>query len=75
MYSAGFDKFLCRFEEEKEVVKVTLPNKALCLTANDTHVFVLTVSSDVLIIDARDLTVKSNKKLNFDATALEVCGS
>lgn len=28
LYSSGFDKFLIRYENHKEVSKVTLPNKA-----------------------------------------------
>jgi hypothetical protein len=42
VFSSGFDKLLCRFEDEKEVQKVTLPNKALCLTADESQVYVLT---------------------------------
>jgi len=60
VFSSGFDKLLCRFEDEKEVQQVTLPNKALCMSADENHVYVLTFSSDLLIIDGRNLSIKLN---------------
>jgi hypothetical protein len=75
-FSSGLDKQLTKFENDTEVAKITLPNAALCLTANENHIFVLTFSSDVLIIDARDLSIKSNKKLvGFEATSMDICGN
>jgi len=74
VFSSGFDKLLCRFEDEKETQKTVLPNKLICLEADEDSVYGLTVNSDVLVVDARTLEIKQNKKVNFSATALTVCG-
>jgi hypothetical protein len=75
VFSSGLDKLLCRFEEEKETQKATLPTKPLSLTCDENHVYVLTLQSEMIIIDARTLATKSSNKLKFDATAMEICGS
>lgn len=58
VYSSGSDMKLIRYEEGKEVAKVTLDNKALVISANETHVFVLCMHSDFVVLDAKDLSVK-----------------
>lgn len=42
-YGTDLDKVLIRFENNKEANKVTLPAVAMCLSADDAHVFVLTM--------------------------------
>lgn len=73
MFSAGFDKLLCKFENYKEISKLTLPNKVQTMHATETHIYILTWSSELLIVDVRDMTIKTNKKLNYEGTAMALC--
>jgi hypothetical protein len=61
-------------ESYEEVAKITLPNKAMVLAADDNYLYILTHSSELSILDTRDLSTKISKKLSFDATSLTVCG-
>jgi len=75
VFTSGSDKKLIRYEDGKEVAKVTLNNKALVMAANETHVYVLCMHSDFVVLDAKDLSVKSQKKFTFDATAMDICNN
>jgi hypothetical protein len=59
----------------EEVAKITLPNKAMVLAADDQYLYVLNHSSEVSILNASDLSTKLSKKLGYEATSLTVCGS
>lgn len=77
VFASGFDKVVSKFEiggNHEEVAKITLPNKAMVLAADDDQLYVLNHSSEVSILDARDLSTKLSKKLSFDATSLTICG-
>jgi hypothetical protein len=43
------------------------------MAATESHVYILTWSSELLIVDARDLSIKTNKKLAYEATAMALC--
>ncbi len=50
VYASGFDKVVSRFEiggENTEAAKVTLPNKALQITADDDHVYILNHQQEI----------------------------
>lgn len=44
------------------------------MAANDEHLFVLTNQSEILVLDAKDLSTKKQKKLTCQATAMDICG-
>lgn len=77
VFSTGFDKSLLKYsaEENKEVAKMMLPNKALTMTASDEHVYVLCMNNEIVVINAKDLSIKCQKKVTFDATAMANCGA
>lgn len=61
VYASGFDKVVSRFEigsDHSEAAKVTLPNKALSIVADNTFLYVLNHASEIQLLDARDLTTK-----------------
>lgn len=69
------DKNVIRFEKGAEVQKAQLPTKGLVMQANETQLFVLSHQSEVFVCDAKDLSIKKQKKMGFNATAMAVCGS
>jgi len=58
-YGTDLDKLLVRFENDKEACKITLSKVAMCVCADDAHVFVVTMQSELLVLDAKDLSVKT----------------
>lgn len=74
VFTSCNDKVVCRFEGDKEVCKVTLGNHAVSMAANDQHLFVLTNQSEIVVLDAKDLSTKNQKKLTCQASAMNICG-
>jgi len=77
IYASGYDKIVSRFEiggDYSEKAKVTLPNKALQITADDDHVYILNHQQEISILEPRDLSIKQTKKLAYEPTSLAVCG-
>jgi WD40 repeat protein len=70
-YGTDLDRVLIRFADNKEDKKITLPKVAMCVTADDAHVYVLTMDSNMMVLDAKDLSVKKEKKCGYDATAMD----
>lgn len=70
VFTSGQDKLLIKFDSEgKELAKMTLPNRCISATASASEVFVLCMGNDVLVVNAADLAIKTQKKMTFEATA------
>jgi len=74
VYSSCGDKHICRYEKNVEVQKETLPAHAMYMCADDAHVYILSNQNELLVLSAKDLSVKNQKKLAKPSTAIAVCG-
>lgn len=75
MYSSGPDKILTRYENEKQFAKMSLEAGAKSISLNDELICVLTFKDDVVLLDAKDLSLKSTQKLKFEGTAIILSGN
>lgn len=61
IYASGFDKVISRFpvgDNFTEQAKITLPNKALKMSADNDNLYVLNHQQEIQILESRDLTIK-----------------
>ena len=57
VFTQDSDKVMIRFEEGKEAQKQVLPFKAAVICSNESHVFALGHQPDLMIVDAKNLSV------------------
>jgi len=70
VFSSGQDKLLIKFDAEgNEQAKITLPNRCLSASANANEVFVLCMGNEVVVVNTKDMSVKVQKKVGYEATA------
>jgi WD40 repeat protein len=69
-YTSSLDEAIARYENEEMACKVTLPHKAMAVSAQEDHLWVLTSGNSVLKLDAKTLATLSQFAINYEATAM-----
>lgn len=74
VFCADLDKVISRVVDYKETHKVTLGSVGSMMAVNDSEVFVVTASNELVCLNAADLSTKKQQKMSMTVSSMTVCG-